>query len=81
MNAPFGPKRPVQLELDEALVQRAEALGPSLSTVVEQALARHLAERHEAETERLREAQAYAAGSAAFIEGRGAWGEEFSTLR
>jgi post-segregation antitoxin (ccd killing protein) len=81
MNAPFGPKRQVQLDLDEALVQRAEALGQSLSSLVEQALAQHLAERGAHEAERLRQAQAYAAASAAFIERQGAWGEEFSTLR
>jgi antitoxin CcdA len=80
MNAPFGPKRPVQLDLDAELVARAEALGTNLASTVETALAAHLAAaetraaRHRADTE------AHCRATNALVERHGLWGAEFSTL-
>jgi hypothetical protein len=39
MHAPFRPTRPVQFELDEALLARAEAGGLNLSRVLAEAVA------------------------------------------
>jgi post-segregation antitoxin (ccd killing protein) len=81
MNAPFAPKRHVQLELDEALVQRAEALGQSMSSMVEQALRRYVAEQENVTRETFRaEAEAHARFTNTLIEKYGYWGEEFRTL-
>jgi len=84
MNAPFGPKRPVQLDLDAALVERAEALGASLASTVEAALVAHLAAGEAAEAARQAERRSHAEDHArftnAFIARHGFWGEEFSTL-
>ncbi len=81
MNAPFPPaKRPVQLDLDPALVERAEALGASLSSTVEAALSAHLAAQEAKRAERRAEAAAWCHATNAVLERHGLWGEEFSTL-
>jgi post-segregation antitoxin (ccd killing protein) len=80
MNAPFGPKRPVQLELDAELVARAEALGANLSRTVEAALAAHLAAATAREAAPEARAADHARFTAAVIERHGHWGEEFRTL-
>jgi post-segregation antitoxin (ccd killing protein) len=80
MNAPFGPKRPVQLDLDADLVARAEALGTSLASTVEAALAAHLAAAEQGVAARKARATDHARFTAAVIERHGDWGEEFRTL-
>ncbi len=79
MNVPFRPTRPVQLELDEELLARAEAQGVNLSRVLAEAMAARLATAP-TPAERRARAEAHAAFSKAFIERGGAWGDEFSTL-
>ncbi|WP_137178242.1 type II toxin-antitoxin system CcdA family antitoxin [Roseomonas sp. AR75] len=80
MNAPFGPKRRLEIELDEELAARAEALGVNISRVAADAVAARVAETTPSLQERRDRAEAHARFSKAFIERYGGWGDEFSTL-
>jgi post-segregation antitoxin (ccd killing protein) len=80
MNAPFGPKRRFEIELDEDLAERAEALGLNISRLAADAVAARLAQAASPPEDRRAQAEAHALFSKAFIERYGAWGDEFSTL-
>ncbi|MGK7865811.1 type II toxin-antitoxin system CcdA family antitoxin [Falsiroseomonas sp. E2-1-a20] len=79
MNAPFpGGKRPV--ELDAALVQRAEKLTRDLPGTIERLLAAHLAEQDSRLAQQRQDAEAHAAATNAFIEKHGFWAEEYRSF-
>jgi post-segregation antitoxin (ccd killing protein) len=81
MNAPIaGGKRPVELELDADLVDRASRLTRNLSATVEHLLEQHLAAEEARRAESEIEARAHAEFTSAFIEKHGFWGEEFRTF-
>jgi len=78
MNAPFpGGKRPVVLELDEALVQRAEKLNRDLPGTIARLLEAHVAEQDAKLAESRAAAEAHARFTNAFIEKHGFWAEEY----
>lgn len=79
MNGPLHPKRPVQLELDEESVARAEAQGVNLSRVLAEAVAARLAAAP-TPAERRARAEAHARFTAAYIAQHGRWGEEFDSF-
>ncbi len=79
MNAPFRPTRPVQLELDEELLARAEAQGVNLSRVLAEAVAARLATAP-TQADRRARAEAHARFTAAYIARYGRWGEEFDSF-
>jgi hypothetical protein len=75
MNAPFpGGKRPV--ELDAALVQRAEKLTRDLPGTFERRLVAHLAKQDAKLAQRRQDAEAHARFTSAFLEKHGHWAED-----
>jgi antitoxin CcdA len=86
MNAPrearYGGtrKRPVNLSLNEELVDQAKALTDNLSAVVEDLLRQYVNERNEASRAKAREADRLASMWNAFNEQSGSFADEHSTL-
>ena len=77
---PSGPKRPVNLSLNEALVAQARQMTGNLSAEVESMLAdfvQRQAQLRETEARRLKRT---AATWNAFADGHGSFADEFSTL-
>ncbi len=70
------PRRPTNLTLDGALVQRARAFTPNLSETVNTLLARYVAECEAKAAAADARLAASVAASNAFIEAHGAFGEE-----
>jgi antitoxin CcdA len=73
-------KRPVNLSLNEELVDRARALTDNLSAVVEELLRQYVNERDEARQARAREAEQLASMWNGFNDRHGSFADEHSTL-
>jgi len=73
-------KRPVNLSLNEELVDQARALTDNLSAVVEDLLRQYVNERKEALRVRAREADRIASMWNTFNEQKGSFADEHSTL-
>lgn len=73
-------KRPVNLSLNEELVDQARAFTDNLSAVVEDLLRRYVSERNEALRARMQEADRLASMWNAFNERNGSFADEHSTL-
>ncbi|ODT35919.1 MAG: hypothetical protein ABS55_07945 [Lautropia sp. SCN 70-15] len=73
-------KRPVNLSLNEELVDQARAFTDNLSAVVEDLLRRYVSERNEALRTRMQEADRLASMWNAFNERNGSFADEHSTL-
>ena len=78
MNAPFGPKRPVQLDLTPALLDRSRGAGRHAAGSVEAALGQpHLAAEEACRADARARAADHARFTAAYAARHGRWGEEF----
>ena len=80
-----GPRRPISMTLNEALVREAATLTPNLSDTVEALLATFVEAEKERRTRQSgADEQSYydemVAMAMKFHESHGVWGEEFSTL-
>ena len=73
-------KRPVNLTLNEALVQKAKTYTDNLSATMEQLLSEYVAREQEALYERQQAADACAAQWNAFLDDHGSFAQEYCTL-
>lgn len=73
-------KRPVNLTLNEDLVERARSIAGNLSAVVESLLADYLTQERQRRAERVRECAAAAAAWNEFGERNGWFADEYSSL-
>jgi antitoxin CcdA len=75
-----GPKRSVNMSLNEDLVRRARQLTSNLSETVEALLAAYVDDADAKHSQRQRQIQDHIAADAAFVAKHGSIADEFSTL-
>jgi post-segregation antitoxin (ccd killing protein) len=80
MNKPFEPKRAVHLELNAALMARAEALGLDIADAAEAGLATRVEDAEARQSGTASDDEARCRAANAFLDKHGFWGEEYAIV-